>query len=415
MNNMKNIDEHIKILIKKINIPGISLAIINKNEKDMFYHDFSNNKTKSLITKNTIYVSASLSKPVFAYGVLKLVEMGKLNLDKPLINYIGINKIDKVLKKDKRYKKITARMILSHTSGLQNDGSNEILFDSGTKFIYSGDGFLYLQHAVEVITHLHINDFMTKFVFIPFNMNNSSYIYKEKYNKHLIALHDQYGNTKYWKKDMKMNVKNTKSRGHVAGGLFTTVEDYFNFLIGLSKDKPVKDMMMKKQIKLTKNIYWGLGIGVEIIGKEKMLWHWADNLYMRHFMIYDPEKGKGFVLFTNSFHGMSIIDSLSMMIYKKKFKSVLMLKELTEGRYLHEQYDNPLRINRHKVLDEFLSKGVEKGMKKYEEWINNLSYKNKDQKEVLIEEFNIWLYKNNNKFVNAIKSHGLFSSPPPIC
>ena len=367
-----------------------------------------------MITKNTIYVSASLSKPVFAYGVLKLVEMGKLNLDKPLINYIGINKIDKSTKKDKRYKKITARMILSHTSGLQNDGSNEILFDPGTKFIYSGDGFSYLQHAVEVITHLHINDFMTKFVFIPLNMNNSSYIYKKKYNKHLIALHDQYGNTKYWKKDMKMNVKNTKSRGHVAGGLFTTVEDYCNFLIGLSKDKPVKDMMMKKQIKLTKNIYWGLGIGVEIIGKEKMLCHWADSLYMRHFMIYNPEKGTGFVLFTTSFHGMSIIDSLSKMLYKKKFKSVLLLKELTEGRYLHEQYDDPLRINRHEVLDEFLSKGVEKGMKKYEKWINGLSCKNKDQKEVLIEEFNIWLYKNNNKFVNAIKSHGLFSSPP-IC
>ena len=44
MNNLKNIEEHIKILMKKTNIPGISLAIINKNKKDMFYHGFSDNK-----------------------------------------------------------------------------------------------------------------------------------------------------------------------------------------------------------------------------------------------------------------------------------------------------------------------------------------------------------------------------------
>lgn len=409
---MNNIDEDIKVLAKKANIPGISLAILSETEKKIIYHGFSNNTKKTFIDKNTIYVSASLSKPVFAYGVLKLVEMGKLNLDKPLIKYIGINKIDKTLKKDKRCEKITSRMVLSHTSGLQNDGSNTILFDPGERFLYSGDGFSHLQHAVEVITNGHINDFMTKFVFIPFNMNNSSYTYKKKYNDHLITPHDQYGDTKYWEKDMKMNIKNTKSRGHVAGGLFTTAGDYCNFLIGLSEDEEVSKMMVTPQMKLANNIYWGLGVGVEMIGKGKRLWHWGDSLYMRHFMTYDPEKGEGFVSFTNSFHGMSIIDSLSMMIYEKKFKSVSMLKWLTEGRYLHEQFDDPLRIDRHRVLDEFLSKGVEKGMEKYEKWINDLSYKNKDQKEVLVEEFNIWLNENNRRFVSAIKSHGSFSVAP---
>ena len=68
---------------------------------------------------------------------------------------------------------------------------------------------------------------------------------------------------------------------------YFTIEDYSNFLIGISKDKSIQTMMTKKQINLNNNIYWGLGTGVEIIENHKMIWHWGDNLYMRHFMIFD--------------------------------------------------------------------------------------------------------------------------------
>ena len=396
MNKIKNI-------MKKANIPGLSLSILQNDKVEIINLGISDNNTQKEISNKTIWVSASLGKPVFAYGVLKLVEEKKLDLDKPLFKYLPENKIDKTLKKDKRYKKITTRMVLTHTSGLQNDGSNKILFNPGEKFTYSGDAFLYLQHVIENITNLHINDFMTEKVFIPFKMYNSSYVYKTKYNKYLITPHDYNCNVKYWGKNMKMDIKNTKSRGHVDGGLFTTIEDYSNFLIGLSKDISIQTMMTKKQIKLNNNIYWGLGIGVEIIENQKMIWHWGDNLYMRHFMIFDPKNGTGFVLLTNSYNGLSIIDSISKLLYNKKFKSVLALKELTEGRYLHEQYDNPLRINRLLVMDEFLNNGQEKGMKKYKKWVKNL--KDKDQINVLTEGFNTWLYKKNIKYVNAINNY----------
>jgi len=406
-NNEFKINTFLSNIMKKVNIPGITLVLLNKKVNKILYFGYNDSIKKIPITKDTIYLSASLSKPVFSYGVLKLVEFGKIDLDKPLYKYIPQDKIDKILKKDERYKKITTRMILSHTSGLQNDGSNIILNEPGTQFLYSGDGFLYLQHAIEIITGLHINDFMTQYVFSKLNMNNSSYIYKKEYDNYLIIPHDQFGNIKHWE-DMNMFIKNKKARGHVAGGLFTTAQDYCNFILGLNNDKLIQNIMLEKQIKLTDNIYWGLGTGVEIDKiDDKIIWHWGDNLYMRHFMLYNFKKQEGFILFTNSFHGLSIINDLTHLLYGKKFNSILMLKDLTENRYLHEQYDNPLRINRHIVLNTFLLHGLEKGMKNYKEWINKLSETNKDQIKVLIEEFNTWLYKDNQKYVDAIESYNL--------
>jgi CubicO group peptidase (beta-lactamase class C family) len=396
------IDKYILNINEKVNIPGLTLVLLNKNLNKTLYFGYNDNDKKLSITENTIYLSASLSKPVFSYGVLKLVESGGLDLDKPLYKYISQTKIDKTLKKDERYKKITARMVLSHTSGLQNDGSNIILNDPGSKFLYSGDGFLYLQHSIEIITGLHINDFMSQYVFIPLNMNHSSYIYKKEYDNYLIIPHDQFGNIKNWK-NMNMFIKNENARGHVAGGLFTTAQDYCNFILGLNKDKEIKKKMLKEQIKLTDNIYWGLGIGIEIKESYKIMWHWGDNLYMRHYMLYNFQKQEGFILFTNSFHGLSIIDDLTKLLYGYKFKSVLLLKDLTENRFLHEQYDNPLRISRHNVLNTFLLNGMDKGMEKYKIWINKLNIINKDQINALIEEFNTWLYKENEKYVKAIK------------
>jgi len=391
----------IEKVMNKANIPGLSLVVLKKNKMNIFNLGLSNNRSNKKITNKTVYLSASLSKPVFSFGVLKLVEDGRLDLDKPLVTYMDVNKIDGRLKKDKRYKKITARMVLSHTSGLQNDGSNEILFDPGQKFLYSGDAFIYLQHVIEHITKMSINDYMLDKVFRPFGMDNSKFIYQTEYNNRVITPHDHLGKVMVWGKDVNP-LPSKIQNAYVAGSLFSTAEDYGKFLVGLSKNKFVREHMVKEQIDINKDIYWGLGVGGERVGKDRLIWHWGDNLYFRHFVLFDPINGNGFVLYTNSYNGLSIIDHLSKLFYNKKFKSVLVLKGLTEGRYLHEQYDNPLRINRLSVLNEFIKNGVEQGVKKYKKWIYELDKENRDQIYTLLDEFNSWLYPKNKKFIEAI-------------
>lgn len=401
-------ENNIKNLMKNAKIPGLSIAILKDNNISLFNLGVTNNNLNTPITKKTVYLSASLSKIVFSYGVLKLVEKNILDLDKPLYSYTNIDNIDEILKKDDRYKKITTRMVLSHTSGLQNDGENKIAFDPGSKFLYSGDAFIYLQKIIEHITDKSINELMIENIFKPFDMINSNFIYNKKYEGRVITPHDHNGNIVNWK-IINMDITKIK-KAHVAGSLFTTSEDYGKFLIGLSKDEHILKMMTKKQIEINDNIYWGLGIPIELTNNSKVIWHWGDNLYFRHFVLYDPQAGNGFVLFTNSYNGLSIIDSITNMLYNKNFKAVLALKDLTEGRYLHEQYDNPLRISRLDILDEFLLNGLEKGIKKFNKWSKELSSKNKDQIDVLIENFNGWLYKKNKIFINAIISTNLLNN-----
>ena len=112
-----SIENFIDNKIKEMNIPGLSMAIINDGQ--VVYHivkGYADIKKKSLVDERTIFEGASLSKPLFAYMVMFLVEDGKLDLDKPLHEYLDYHYHD-IDKEDERYKQITARMVLSHTTG----------------------------------------------------------------------------------------------------------------------------------------------------------------------------------------------------------------------------------------------------------------------------------------------------------
>ena len=141
-----------------------------------------------------MFAAQSTSKPVFAYAVLKLCEKGVLNLDSPLTKYTP----ERVLAGDARLDLITARHVLSHTSGFQNWRSGteplEIHFAPGECWLYSGEGYSYLQ---SVVTHLtghvtvnacgnyeagvkvcatNINKYIKANLLVPFGMSSSGYV-----------------------------------------------------------------------------------------------------------------------------------------------------------------------------------------------------------------------------------------------
>src|SRR6266699_426718 len=98
----------------------------------------------------TMFEAASMSKPVFAYAVLKLCERGVLDLDTPLTHYTT----SRLLAGDPRLDLITARHVLSHTTGFANWRSQShplsIAFTPGTQWSYSGEGYSYLQSVISV-------------------------------------------------------------------------------------------------------------------------------------------------------------------------------------------------------------------------------------------------------------------------
>src|SRR5262245_13336309 len=177
------IERAIPRLLSEGEVPGLSIALIHKGEL-VWHHGFGvrNAKTKEPVEDDAVFEAASLSKPIFAYLIMLLVDAGLLDLDTPLQKYLP-GKYD--VGDDERLSKITARHVLSHTPGFPNwrRGPLKIHFTPGERFSYSGEGYVYLAKVVEHAVGEKFNDIATKKVFEPLGMKDSSFAWREDYEK----------------------------------------------------------------------------------------------------------------------------------------------------------------------------------------------------------------------------------------
>lgn len=178
-----------------LNIKGISIAIINDGK--VVYHMadvIANIETMKKVNDQTLFETASISKPVFAWFVMKQVEKGLIELDMPLYKYLPYPDIEN----DDRYKLITSRMVLSHTSGFPNwrwfnpDQKLDIKFQPGEKFSYSGEGYLYLSKVVAHLNKLTLSNLDSLFqreVAEPLQMNHAGFVMNKYIENHLANAH----------------------------------------------------------------------------------------------------------------------------------------------------------------------------------------------------------------------------------
>lgn len=172
-NKIKQLDAFIQTYQKYYQVPGVSLAII-KDGKVIYHQTYGikNIFTQTKVEENTLFEAASVTKPVFAFAVQRLMEKGLIDLDKPLYEYLPNPDIEN----DPRYKKITARHVLTHRTGfpnwryMNNDGKLDIKFDPGTKYGYSGEGFEYLKKVVEKITGKKVEQVLREEVLSPLGL-----------------------------------------------------------------------------------------------------------------------------------------------------------------------------------------------------------------------------------------------------
>ncbi len=279
-------------LMKKGGVPGLAIAVI-RGGKTTWLHGFGMKevKTGQPVTGETVFEAASLSKPVFAYGVLKLVEQGKLGLDTPLTVYLP----KPFVAGDERLAKITARIVLSHRTGFPSwpadDGSVSIYFTPGARFSYSGEGYVYLQRVVEQITGKSLNQYMTEAVFTPLGMTSSSYVWRPDFDALTATGYDSDGKPTELEKPTEAGAAST---------LNTTAKDYALFVEAVLTGKGLKPatvremetpeialdpecrMCIKHEPKqLSKNLFWGLGWGIQLENGRRALWHWGATGYSR--------------------------------------------------------------------------------------------------------------------------------------
>ena len=318
---IQQLEKDVPELMKKGGVPGLAVAVI-RNGKTTWVHGFGikEAKTGHPVTEETVFEAASLSKPVFAYGVLKLVEQGKLGLDIPLTTYLP----KPYIAGDERLAKITARIVLSHRTGFPNwrgeDGLLPIYFTPGERFSYSGEGYIYLQRVVEQITGKPLNEYMTEAVFTPLGMSSSSYVWRPDFDALTATGHDSNGQSvELWK---------PKEAG-AASTLNTTAKDYALFVEAVLNGKGLRPttlremetpqialdpecrICIKREAKqLSKNLFWGLGWGIQRKDGRDELWHWGDNGSFKGFVMAEPKTKSGVVMFANSENGLEIAKPL---------------------------------------------------------------------------------------------------------
>lgn len=338
----------ILFLMEKAKIKGLELAIFNKN-KVVYKEGFGigNDAGVKLHPSMSIY-GASLSKTVFTVLVLKLVEEGVIDLDKPLQDYLPKpiyeypqktkwqdNYND--LKTDTLYKRITARMCLDHTTGFPNwrwDNSDQklrVAFMPGSRYSYSGEGMVYLQTIIEKITQKSLAQLMTEKIFTPFNMKNSAYTWLPRFEADYALGYNQEG--KAYEKDKDNEARSPST-------LETTLDDYSKFVETLLQGKALKKQsrqeMFHPQFRLRSvaqfgplsqkdtsandgiSLSYGLGWGLL---KSPYGWGAFKEGHgdgFQHYCIVFPETGTGIVIMTNSDNGESIFkDILEIAIADK--------------------------------------------------------------------------------------------------
>lgn len=305
---IERLEKDIPQLMKDADIPGLSAAFI-RNGKLVWHKNFgvADAETNEPVTDETIFEAASLTKIVTAYAALQLVDQGKLELDKPLNQYLG-NNYD--AGDDKRINLITARHVLTHSSGFPNwrPRNSTILpinSNPGEKFSYSGEGFVYLSKVIEHITSMKFDEYIKKNVLDPLQMIHSSFSWLDSYKKLHVYRHDWSG---------KKSFRSSEPGYNAAASLRTTAADYAKFVIAVLKGSGLKkatwSRMLTSQIIVDKekapNVSWGLGLGLETNVNGKAFWHWGDQGDSKCYVTALIEPKDAILYFTNSANGLAV-------------------------------------------------------------------------------------------------------------
>ena len=294
-------------LMEKHDVVGLSVAVIRNGKLALSRtYGFGDLESKTALNERSIFKAASLGKPIFAYIVAGLAQQGKIDLDELLMTY----DVPPAIKHDPRSQLITARMVLTHTTGLPNLGKPSkalaFQFTPGEDFLYSGHAFQYLQKAIELITSKSLNQLAEEQVFLPLEMTQSSYSWKPEYQTHLSQSYDNKKNA--------FTVKQEASTGHAAWSLYTTVSDYRKFILHMINEaetpNSIASQLITAQTDVAKGVKWGLGWGIQDTHPNRSIWHWGSMAGFRHYVVAYPKEKTAVIVMSNSQKAFKIIEDV---------------------------------------------------------------------------------------------------------
>ncbi|HEY4071324.1 MAG TPA: serine hydrolase domain-containing protein [Sphingomicrobium sp.] len=262
-----SIDAAVHKVMASTGARGLALAIIDDG-RVRYLHAYGVRDAKGdPLRADTVMYGASLTKTVFAYTVLQLVDQGKLSLETPLAEYLDKPLTDydtnaiypdkygpyRDLAGDPRWKRITARHVLTHSTGFPNfwwgepDQKLRIHFDPGSRYSYSGEGMILLQFVIENGRKdrglgLDLGR-LTQANFDRLGMNRTSLIWRPDFRPNLADGFNDRG---------EPVPHDERSKVRVAGSMDTTITDLSKFVAALARHEGLSASsyaeMMKPQL-----------------------------------------------------------------------------------------------------------------------------------------------------------------------
>lgn len=231
------IDAEVARVMALTSAQGLAVAVIDGGKVRYVQAYGKRNAAGDPLTPDTIMYGASLTKAVFAWTVLQLVDEGRVDLDrsiagdlaKPLTDYADPEERYapwNTLAGDERWRKITPRILLTHSAGFANfswfepDGKLHIHFEPGSRYAYSGDGIILMQFVLEQGLGLDVGQEMQRRGFDRFGMTRTSMMWRPDFAANLAD---------GWDLEGKVEPHDERSAPRAAGSMDTTITDFARF------------------------------------------------------------------------------------------------------------------------------------------------------------------------------------------
>lgn len=331
-----HIDSLVKSLMDTARVSGLCLGIVENGRPAYIQaYGYKDKSSRQLNDTATCFYGASLSKSLFAYLVLQLADRGTIDLDRPLYTYLPkpLPEYDKYkdLADDPRWKLLTARHCLDHTTGFPNfrwfnphdNNKLEFFFTPGARYAYSGEGMVLLQLVVETVTGKPLDSLAREMLYPSFGMRRTGYIWHPEFETDYAVGHLENETT---------IPKRKRTSAGAAGSLETTIADYTRFLAaavqGHGLSKKAFHEMTTMQIAIhsvhqfpsldtamtTDNdaigLGYGLGWGIFTSPYGKVFFKEGHDDGWEHFAVCFPGQQKAFIVMTNSSNGERIFKEL---------------------------------------------------------------------------------------------------------
>lgn len=243
------LDNAVPAILEEHGAPGVAIGFVEGSKIAGYkFYGFADVKTQSGFDENTMFNIGSISKVATDWAVMQLVQEGKVDLNKPINNYLKRWQVPKS-KFDSQL--VTLRNIMSHTSGLSvgpvggrdeptdksivdflNGDNNaagdvKLILEPNTQFSYSGGGYAVIQLLIEDVSGLGFNEFMLNKVFLPLGMTSTSFEVNEELLGRSATPYDQEGKV----------TPMLYFAATAAAGMHTTTHDLALFSSALLKDE----------------------------------------------------------------------------------------------------------------------------------------------------------------------------------